>query len=304
MNPDSPVPLHAAQAFVPRYFAPAPALPRLLGARPDQFFVVRIEDLYPLLRGPVPAVRSLAHSLLLVTSGQARMTIGYDDYAAGAGQLLLVPAGQVYSFQPHDLNTGFLCHVHPDLLRRLPPTGAVEPEFLTSWGQPLVELAPEAAAFVQVLLARLLALFEPASPAAATDALPYLAVLLAEIARAYRPLPGPAPSAAATLTRQFKQLLSQRVCHTHRVAVYAELLHITPNHLTKAVRTVTGKSPGRWIDEALVLEAKALLYQTDLPVAEVAARLGLHDPSYFSRLFRKLEGRPPSALRRPASPGA
>ena len=34
-----------------------------------------------------------------------------------------------------------------------------------------------------------------------------------------------------------------------------------------------------------------------MPVKEVAARVGYEDPLYFSRLFRRRRGVPPSALR-------
>jgi AraC-like DNA-binding protein len=82
------------------------------------------------------------------------------------------------------------------------------------------------------------------------------------------------------------------------VGEYAQALHVTPNHLNKAVKGVTGKSPSRWIDETLVLEAKVLLHQTDLSVGEVAAALGLFDASYFSRLFKKYAGVTPVAFRK------
>ena len=294
MSPDLLATPYQPQTMLPRFFEPAPNLQHLLGSQLDQFFVVRVEDMYQHLRGPVPAVRSAAHTALFVATGEAHMAVGYDHYTARPGELLLVPAGQVHSYAPHDVNTGYLCHFHPDLLRR---AGTPEPEFLTTWGHPHVHFGPEAAAFVQVLLQRMLAVYAQESLAALPLLLPYLAALLAEASYAYRPLPGLAPSAAATLTQRFKTLLSQRIRQEHRVAAYADLLHITPNHLNKAVKSTTGKSPTTWIDEALVLEAKALLFQTTLPVAEVAALVGVADASYFSRLFKKIEGRPPSALR-------
>jgi AraC family transcriptional activator of pobA len=294
MTTDSSFPLYQPQSMLHKYFAPAPALVQLAGARPEQFFIVRVEDMYRHLRGPVPAVRAAAHTALFIASGEARMAVGYDYYTVEPGELLLVPAGQVHSFEPHDVNTGFLCHFHPDLLRR---SGTAEPEFLTGWGYPRLRFEPDAAAFVRALLQRMLTVYQQQGLAAHGVLLAHLAALLAEASHAYRPQPGPAPSAATALTQAFKTQLSQHVRHEHRVAAYAESLHITPNHLNKVVRATTGKSPTRWIDEALVLEAKALLFQTTLPVAEVAALVGVPDASYFSRLFKKLEGRSPSALR-------
>jgi AraC-like DNA-binding protein len=52
-----------------------------------------------------------------------------------------------------------------------------------------------------------------------------------------------------------------------------------------------------WIDEAVVSEAKALLSHTDLTVNEIAARVGILDPSYFSRFFRKQVGLTPIDFR-------
>jgi AraC family transcriptional activator of pobA len=301
MNDALPIPLHKPQSFIPKFFEPDPTLQGLLSAQPEQFFILRIEEMYRHLHGPVPPVRSSAHSALFITSGEARMTIGYDHYVAQANDLLLVPAGQIYSFRPADVNTGYLLHVHPDMLLA---AGTGEFEFLTGWGQPLIHFGAVEAGFVQVLLQRLLAAYGQAGLGPLPLLWAYLAALFTEANYAYQPLTSTTTSAAASLAHAFKQLLSQHIRQVHRVAAYADLLHITPNHLNKAVKSITGKSPTTWIDEALVLEAKSLLFQTTLPVAEVAALVGIADASYFSRLFKKVEGHPPSALRRPAAPAS
>jgi AraC-like DNA-binding protein len=43
--------------------------------------------------------------------------------------------------------------------------------------------------------------------------------------------------------------------------------------------------------------ARRLLAETDLPVREIATRLGYEDPLYFSRVFRKVVGLPATAYR-------
>ena len=75
------------------------------------------------------------------------------------------------------------------------------------------------------------------------------------------------------------------------------MLHITPNHLNKSVRKITSQSPTKWIDEAIVLEAKVLLHQTHLSISEVAAEAGIPDASYFSRLFKRYVGVTPMRFR-------
>ena len=56
-----------------------------------------------------------------------------------------------------------------------------------------------------------------------------------------------------------------------------------------------------WIIERRMAEARKLLAETDLPVAEVARRVGVSDPGYFSRLFGRAHGTSPRKWRgRPA----
>jgi AraC family transcriptional regulator, transcriptional activator of pobA len=44
-------------------------------------------------------------------------------------------------------------------------------------------------------------------------------------------------------------------------------------------------------------EARTLLEETDLPVAEIARRVGVLDPGYFSRQFTRIHGISPRKWR-------
>lgn len=63
-------------------------------------------------------------------------------------------------------------------------------------------------------------------------------------------------------------------------------------------KDLTGIPPRRYAIQTRIARAKEMLETTDLSVKEIAAELGYEDPHYFSRQFRKLAGRPPSAFRR------
>lgn len=76
------------------------------------------------------------------------------------------------------------------------------------------------------------------------------------------------------------------------------MLHISPNHLNKTIKLITSKSPSVWIRETLINEAKVLLFQTDLSIKAITLELGMEDPSYFSRLFKKQEGISPIDYRK------
>jgi AraC-like DNA-binding protein len=72
---------------------------------------------------------------------------------------------------------------------------------------------------------------------------------------------------------------------------------MTPGHLTTVVRRRTGRTVQEWIIERRMAEARRLLAATDLPVQEVARRVGITDPGYFTRLFRRAHGTSPRAWR-------
>jgi AraC-like DNA-binding protein len=71
----------------------------------------------------------------------------------------------------------------------------------------------------------------------------------------------------------------------------------SPSHLRRLWAEQVGPPPGRYAEEVRMRRARRLLAETDLPVREIATRLGYEDPLYFSRVFRKVVGLPATAYR-------
>jgi AraC family transcriptional activator of pobA len=72
---------------------------------------------------------------------------------------------------------------------------------------------------------------------------------------------------------------------------------MTPGHLTTLVRRRTGRTVQEWIIDRRMAESRRLLADTDLSIGEVARRVGISDPGYFSRLFRRAHGTNPRTWR-------
>lgn len=70
--------------------------------------------------------------------------------------------------------------------------------------------------------------------------------------------------------------------------------HISPSYYRMIFRKITGLSPLEYLNRVRILHALELLQTTYMSVGEVADAVGIHDPNYFSRLFKKLVGCPPS----------
>lgn len=102
----------------------------------------------------------------------------------------------------------------------------------------------------------------------------------------------------AELFRAFILLLERDFGHHHAAAHYAAALNVTPRRLTDAARLCTGRMPKGIIEERLILEAKRMLQFTQRPTKEIAYDLGFQDPSYFSKVFKRLARCSPLEYRR------
>ncbi|MCB9285112.1 MAG: helix-turn-helix domain-containing protein [Lewinellaceae bacterium] len=82
----------------------------------------------------------------------------------------------------------------------------------------------------------------------------------------------------------------------------SQAILLSPSQLQRKILALTEKSPGQIIRNIRLQKAKELLRSTDLNVAEVAFQCGFSDPSYFTRIFRKEEGIPPSQWKEEQEP--
>jgi AraC-like DNA-binding protein len=101
-----------------------------------------------------------------------------------------------------------------------------------------------------------------------------------------------------TILRNFQQLIEQNYAKLKLPKQYAALLYITPNHLNALCNEFLGISAGKLIRNRIILEAKRLLVNLDLRVAEVAFKLNFEDQSYFVKFFKKYEGLTPDKFRK------
>lgn len=100
------------------------------------------------------------------------------------------------------------------------------------------------------------------------------------------------------LRQNFEKLIDENYLNLRLPKQYAELLHITPNHLNKLCNELNGISAGDMIRNRIILEAKRLLINLKLTVTEIAYKLNFEDSSYFCKLFKKQTGMTPNAFRK------
>ncbi len=81
------------------------------------------------------------------------------------------------------------------------------------------------------------------------------------------------------------------------VADYAAEIHLSVDRFSHLFTETMGVSPHRYMLDLKINKAKQLFRQTDLNVREVAEFVGITDPLYFSRLFKKHTGVTPTDYR-------
>lgn len=100
------------------------------------------------------------------------------------------------------------------------------------------------------------------------------------------------------IVHDFLSLVELHMTDHWTVARYAQHLNVSRDRLNAAVRRSLGTTPHGHIQGRLIEETKRLLLQSDLPVAEIAYRLGFGDAAYFNRFFQRHENLPPGRFRR------
>jgi len=82
-----------------------------------------------------------------------------------------------------------------------------------------------------------------------------------------------------------------------RVTYYANALNITPHYLSYNIKKITMVPVNKWINNAVLLEAKKMLKLSDLSIQEIAENLKFLSTSYFISFFRKETGMTPLSYR-------
>ncbi|MBT9394309.1 AraC family transcriptional regulator [Hymenobacter sp. NST-14] len=239
--------------------------------------------------------------LLYVTAGQGSHTIDLVTYELGPGSVFFMTPGQVHHWQLSADAQGYVVLFEADFyLFRYPGSRLFNYPFFDHRHAPVLQLGATEAA-LRPLLERMWA--EQTRPAPQQDEVvrSYLHICL-ELAARHYPATAPAPSPgeprhAQQQLREFGNLLNQHFRRQRAVQHYADLLHLSPNHLNALCRRHLGKTASALVQERVLLEARRLLRHSAATVAQVADALGFEDASYFGRYFRKHTGQSPEAFR-------
>lgn len=96
---------------------------------------------------------------------------------------------------------------------------------------------------------------------------------------------------------QFLQLLRQHYRGHRDVGFYADKMNISAKYMTTLVKKASGKPAIQWIEDYVILDAKAQLSSTVNTIQQIAFDLNFPSQSLFGRYFKRAVGMSPSDYR-------
>ena len=122
----------------------------------------------------------------------------------------------------------------------------------------------------------------------------YLYLFIAQPMREARDtLPNPGSSSSQYVLAAIKYI---QFNYSHDISVddIAKAVGVSRSHLYRVFMANVGQSPIDYLTGYRISEACSLLKNAHLSIAEIAVSVGFFDQFYFSRVFKKVKGVPPS----------
>lgn len=255
------------------------------------------------LAGSIGPLRSAFYRMSITVTGELDMQIGLEHYHHRPRTLAFTFPNQIFLKNNISADaSGYYMLFGEGFLDGLLPAARMPEEFpfLSITGMPLFQVSAEELTAVEVLVLKVDEEIRGDRPGRVKAIQLYLYLILLEAKRSYvrQGLDEPAAVAAGpALAGRFQKLVGTHFLTRRTVGEYAALLSVSPNHLNKVIKEVTGKTASDSISEMLVQEAKSLLRYTDNSISEIAYKLDFSDPASFNRFFKGGTGETPLAWR-------
>lgn len=242
-----------------------------------------------------PASSMPLYGFIYVVDGEALVNVGENEsdnaFYVKSGDLLLLPEKILFEVRWYHGNIGY--------------SGAFSRSFLkdTSYaflhsGHPLLHSFRDSfphKQFADSIFAQMMERFVSYSRLAAK---PDAAFLSSAIDLILSDSASSSPNGRNKLVDQFLDKVFDRNETVRSVSEYAARMGVSPNRLNTLVKEATSRNAMVWINLSRLSQAETLLRNTDLPLIDVAARIGIDDQSYFSRFFKKHKGITPLEYRK------
>lgn len=226
--------------------------------------------------------------LMYLAQGTLPVQAAGKEYALSPGSMFFFPPERPFRYGRQAGDT--LCYYWAHF------TGGGAEQMLEGYGLDLgVVYQPGSREEVAEDFRMLFRCFYSKGPLSDAEAAGTLAALLARLARrvAQRNQEGPGP----WRIRKSLDYIYRNYAQPIRLKELADMEHLSPSRYSAVFRACMCVSPQEFLIGLRIQNAADLMRRTDLSVSQVAQAVGYGDPLYFSGLFRRRMGLPPSRYR-------
>jgi AraC-like DNA-binding protein len=250
----------------------------------------------------IQALRRQFNLVYILLGGVHDVYLGAEYRWLKPNDLVIVPENMVYASKNVRSCKGYCMHFKTEFIKPLLNKPVAEEfPYLSVDAEHIINVTQEESELIQQSFRDIIREYERFSPEKDYLLRNYIHILLLRVREIYRPHAKKINESATRSMRiagEFKRLVEKNFIEKREVGRYAEILHITPKHLSDVVKQHTGKTPREIINEMLLLEAKVLLGSTDLTVTEIAHLLRFNDQAHFGHFIKHHTGCSPLELRK------
>ncbi len=262
-------------------------------------------DIFSHLNDPGQAFKPKDAIILLVTSGQLKLSCNLEEINCLENCLYFFMRGFVYSIQYMDEHFSCIGMIVPGkFFLENGVAGAIGNSFhtiLANRQHPVIINQRESGA-LSGMLQLLKDFFIPNESLVSYNEILLYQVMsvvhtIAAFCRKYNGAQELQFKRRNVITSGFLHLLQNNIKRERSLQFYARQLTVTADYLARVVKQVTGNTASQLIDNAVIIEAKLLLANPSLSIAQVAQHMAFSDQSVFGRFFRQHTGITPSRYR-------
>ncbi len=250
----------------------------------------------------IPALRRQFNLIYILLDGEHDVKLGADHLQLKPNDLVIVPENMLYASDHIRNCKGFCIHFKSEFLKpQLTKPITEEFPYLYFDAPHIINLNESESEIIQKSFQQIIEEYDRSSPESDLLICNFLIILLLRVREIYRTRVKELKKSISRreqLAYSFKLLVEKNFITHRTVNNYAEMLHISPKHLSEVVSEIFGRSPLQIIHDILLLEAKVQLGSTDKSISEIAYYLQFDDPPHFTHFFKKRTGLSPQELRR------
>lgn len=235
----------------------------------------------------------ISYLFLIVTSGSGQLVYDGRQYALNTGDCVFISCRKPYSHTSSEDNLWSLSWVHFFGANM----SGIYDKYIERGGQPVI--SPDNLILFSQLISDILSIagsYDYIRDMKINEKLCSLLTLI--MSDSWHPESSPHTGAKKQSLQNIKAYLEEHYKERITLDLLSEKFYINKFYLARSFKEQFGVTILSYLDHIRINHAKHLLRFTDMTAEAIGCEVGINEPGYFNRFFKKLEGVTPGEYRK------